>query len=73
MWLHLDCCLLWLFKQHGRSSVCVIILRGIIAVLAPVTRFPLHSSCAGSLPEAPELVACLDLTCVMGQPQNPGL
>lgn len=53
--------------------MCVIILRGIIAVLAPVTRFPLHSSCAGSLPEAPELVACLDLTCVMGQPQNPGL
>ena len=51
----------------------MIILRDIIAVLALVTHFPLHSSRAGSLPKAPDLVACLGLTCVIGQPQNPRL
>lgn len=51
----------------------MIILRDIIAVLALVTHFPLHSSSAGSSLEASELVACLGLICVMGQPQNTGL
>lgn len=51
----------------------MIILRDIIAVLALVTHFPLHSLRAGSLPKAPDLVACLGLTCVIGQPQNPRL
>lgn len=47
----------------------VIILRDIIAVLAPVTPFPLHSSCAGSLPKTPGPVARLGLFCVMGHPK----
>lgn len=59
------------FVNDTVGAQCVIILRDIIAVLASVTRFPLHSAHAGSLPRAPEVVASLSLTCVMGQLQNP--
>lgn len=61
------------FINNMVGARCVIILRDIIAAFALVTCFPLHSSRAGSLPKTPGPVACLGLTSVMEQPQNPGL
>lgn len=55
------------------GAQCVIILRDIIAALALVTHFLLHSSCADSLPKTPGPLPCLGLTCVMEQPLNPGV